>query len=298
LKSGSLIGFKPAGDDPAYLANRLGVHKNVLAGDFKKWDSDVRSDLMWSLFEGVVIPWFKKFVENFDYEYETVLYVLFSDLINSIHVCKNVVYALNRGMPSGHPLTSILNTLYNMYMMYICYMKLVPITFQFNEAFERNFVGFFYGDDHIISVSDAILPYFNYDTLSQLLMGVFEHKYTSCFKEELKVGKLCDALSDVTILKRKLQRVEGRWRATLDENTIREEPMFHSKTVPHDKALRENIDSAMREYFFFGRARYDLEKEKFLDKLLSHRLQHICDVLTNYDLMGRRLESDEPSIYI
>jgi hypothetical protein len=74
--------------------------------------------------------------------------------------------------------------------------------------------------------------------------------------------------------------------------------MFHSKTVPHDKALRENIDSAMREYFFFGRARYDLEKEKFLDKLLSHRLQHICDVLTNYDLMGRRLESDEPSIYI
>lgn len=289
LTSGSLIGFNPFSNDMEFIHKKLNTHPNILAGDFKNWDANVRADFMEIVFNNYLIPWFKDNIQEFDAKFETALKILMIDLISATHICIDIVYEVDRGMPSGHPLTSILNTLYNMCMMYCIYMRKMPIQFANNFNFDNNIVSYFYGDDHAISVSDFALQFLNYTTLKKELEERYEFKYTSFDKTILIDSIKSHKLTDITLLKRRFHVVSGRIRGVLDFNNILTIPMFQKKKLNELIAVRTNVDTAMMEFCLYGKKTYDDHVMLLRSKMELVGYRSITDLFCSYESMIARL---------
>lgn len=165
-----------------------------------------------------------------------------------------------QGNPSGHPLTVIINCLVNsLYMRYAYhYISRKPVsTFQSNVKLAT------YGDDNLMSVSPDC-PGFNHTRISVALklIGV---EYTMAEKDAVSVPYI--GIDQATFLKRSFRYDEhiGAIVGPLDPSsfdkmltTCVKSPSLCSEA--HSICV---IETAQREYFFFGRDVFEEKQAMF-----------------------------------
>ena len=91
---------------------------------------------------------------SYEHEDNVVRRVLFATFLNNLHIVEDVVFMRLQGNMSGIALTTVVNCLFNMFLMRYAYIKLVN-----NDLMMYNNLvqGTFYGDDNLVSISDSIV---------------------------------------------------------------------------------------------------------------------------------------------
>jgi len=184
-------------------------------GDFKRFDASQQPELLWAILD-FINQWYNDGEEN-----ARIRHVLWLDLVHSRHLTGlrelEFLVQWNKNLPSGHPITTLVNSWYVLFAMMICYLLLVGLGFSHEEAWRR----VTFGDDNINSVSDDIVDKFNQLTIANAMAEHLDLVYTSGAKD----GKLTPwtELTNCTFLKRGFRYehgLVGGVNAPLDLNSI------------------------------------------------------------------------------
>jgi len=189
-------GLTTFGFEWARLYNRLNKHKNIIAGDYKEWDGKLMPDVQ-RMIGRATCSWYGD-----DPEGNRIRMAIIETLINMRVNVANKIYPTSQGLPSGVPITAPFNSLCNWGYMLCAIFELaeaedIDIS---PQDIEENVEETFYGDDHVISVSDR-MPWFNFRNYKKV-MDKHLIGYTDSIKSD-RADFDYEALTDVTYLKRK-----------------------------------------------------------------------------------------------
>lgn len=271
----SCIGVNVYGMDWTRIARKLGeLGPFVVAGDFTNYDGTLPADALWSVFE--VVNNFYKLDARDTAEAEQIRYMLWCEIVNSVHINGNHVYMWSHSQPSGCPFTSVLNSVLHSIIVRVVYVlaarKYAPHLQSLNN-FDRYVRHINYGDDDVTNISPEIIEWFNQETMAEMY-ATFGMTYT----DELKTGTLAQAktLEEVRFLKRAFvfDSQQARYRAPLELETILEMPCWN-KTKGDKYALTKMVlEDAIYELAQHDRTVWDANYPKFeaARKIINARL--------------------------
>ncbi len=257
-----------------------GFHR-IIAGDYKKYDKTMMAALIMMIFYAIADLHKKAGCDREHYRFIICLgvgiaYALidyFGDLVQFFI-----------GNPSGHGLTTIINCIANSSLMRYAFGELFPKVDLLNELEKPNtnlwkdiiakFTDFVtlwtFGDDNISSVSEEA-PWFNH-TAVQRVFAEHNLEYTMADKDATSVPYI--SLDKATFLKRTWRWDEdvGALVAPLDHESINKmlTMCVRSKTISPEAQAIESMDSALREYFWYGKDIFNYKRQEW---------QKICDKL-------------------
>jgi len=219
-------------------------NRKIIAGDFDNYDGTLRSDIGWLLLKYIVEPFYKDATD----EERLIREVLWFDLLNSMHICRDILYYLIKSIPSGHPLTSIFNTIYNLFLSVYAYILTAPKDIATVTEYFKRILSFFYGDDNLMALLKNESRFYTYPNL-QVIYKKLGHFYTDSSKQYFDETKDFDKLDDVTILKRYLHFDEdlGIFTARLEKLVIEEMSNWITKNGHPTALMLDNIRTSMRE---------------------------------------------------
>lgn len=112
------VGINANSYDWTLLLHRLmRVGNKFINGDYSDYDASMVQPVMMSIVESIN----KKYYVNATDEENRVRCVLFASFLNNVHIVEDVVFQRLQGNMSGIALTTIVNCLYNMFLMrYAC----------------------------------------------------------------------------------------------------------------------------------------------------------------------------------
>lgn len=283
----SMIGMNIYSTDVDYIGRKFENYPNIIGGDFANYDGHERADVLWMVFKFIEM-WYQGPDETkWNKEDMMVRYILYLDLVNSKHICWNFVYQLARSVPSGHPLTSVVNTLYNLILNVIAFIELVPDRYKSVKDYFINVYSLFFGDDHAIGVKNRIKQYFNYNGLASVYTSL-GHVYTTSHKTEIVPGTPFDNLEDIVILKRILYfNFElGRYVAKLEKLSIEETLNWCKKKNNTYSMLMQNVDFVLREASLWDVDYYSEVVCKLYNEFDKH---DICYEFEDHDILRRKV---------
>lgn len=257
MSTKSCVGINPRSVEWDVLSRLLNRFRKLVAGDFAGFDKKQIAEFLWALLD-IINKWYDDGKTN-----ALVRRVLWSDVVNSIHLFDGDFVQWTKSLPSGHPLTVIINSIiHEMYVQY-CYVLLHPLHLHGLQFF-HDFVEIqTYGDDGVYSISDVIIDWFNQVTISKA-MASFGLTYTD---ENKSTNPLpFRSLSEVTFLKRgfRLDSGLGRYVAPLSLDTIMEMP-YWTKDGPGPEAITEdNVNTALMELSLHGESVFEEYSEKII----------------------------------
>lgn len=191
----------------AELLRSKGDH--VFDGDFKSFDSSQQPCVLLEIFEQID-QWYGGTAQE-----SMARRVLWLDLIHSRHIggagvdqCH--IYQWNKSLPSGHPFTTIVNSIYSLTMIIACYMHATGDL----TGFWNHVMAVVYGDDNVVNVDDATITVFNQKVVAKQLLERYGMTYTAGNKEAELVESM--SLKDVTFLKRRIVETDKGWLSPLD----------------------------------------------------------------------------------
>lgn len=185
-------------------------------GDFKHYDASMITDFAEEILH-IINSWYND--DNDD-----IRNMLWLELINSRHIFNNIVFEWFGALPSGHPLTLIINCMNNHLIHRYVFFTNISTTVKFSTQV----LLYVTGDDVLMAVSDAYKDKFNGVVVSTL-MDQIGYIYTSANKEaEIVPFK---KLSEVQFLKRsfRYEPLLGRYVGPLDIDSIVEIPLWTKK---------------------------------------------------------------------
>lgn len=166
--------------------------------------------------------------------------------------------------PSGHPLTVIINCIVNsLYMRFVWKLKGNEL-----KTFKLYIHLMTYGDDNIMGISRTMSHIFNH-TAIQVSLATIGVEYTMAEKDQESVPLI--SIFQSTFLKRgwRFDKDIGMIVAPLEEESIGRSltKCIPSKTECMQAHMCSVIHNAVREYFLYGRERFE-ERRSFFAKLL------------------------------
>lgn len=237
---------------------KFGVDR-IIAGDYGKYDKRMIPVFISLSFEVII-----KLNQHAGVE-DKWIHAMRTSALDVAFPCMEMqgdIFQLFGCEPSGHPLTVIINCIAGiLYLMY-AYHELNPL--HEVETFFDNVEPAVYGDDNVAGISPSV-PWYNHTAISQLLstIGV---EYTMPDKESESVPYM--HIDDVTFLKRSFVYDENinAIVCPLDESSIHKMLLVgvKSKTVTPEHQAVASMSSALQEYFFHGKDRFELNREIFL----------------------------------
>lgn len=238
------LGMNVYGNDWNLLIKKLnGAGNQIIAGDFSNFDGSLNAQILFRIVD-VINRWY-------DDEHTRTREILFRYLVHSVWLVNGKLIQLNHSQPSGNPLTTLINCMYNMFIFRYNYLALMQINRMIPTLVNYNFFvrGVYYGDDSIISVAMPIIGWFNQETITQM-MAETGHEYTDETKKiSTRAFKLLD---EVTFLKRSFRELRGRKVAALDKNTITEMVMWKRDGLSEQEAMKQTTRHAGFEAFLHG----------------------------------------------
>lgn len=293
------IGANAHGEDWQHIYKYVTHHgvNRCFAGDYKNFDKQMPPELILGAFQiikNILIAagWEEddlKYVEGIsrDTAFPTM------DLFGTLIKC----YGNN---PSGHILTTPINSLVNsLYMRIAC--RRILLDNNYNVTLDSTGVDFTkfrdimslitYGDDNCGSTSDKY-PCINHTTIQKALdeAGII---YTTDDKEAKSKGLV--NIKTISFLKRRFVFNEdlGRYAAPLLEESIFKALTVwtYSKSISKKEQLAAVLDSMNREYFFFGKEVFEdrhalflriATQKEVLEYLPNSKLLDYSDLLSQY----------------
>lgn len=197
IRNGIAVGINPY-TEWNYLARQMqSKGPDCVAGDFKGFDSSEQPDIHWAILDEIN-AWYNDGPEN-----ALIRRVLWHEVVHSRHLgglnsALDDIYQWNHSLPSGHPMTSILNSYYNLTLFNMTWFDIM------GPAYVHRFWEFVYlcvyGDDNILNISRAVSWKFNQETITTA-MAAYGMIYTNEDKSDT-VSKVRH-LDSVSFLKRK-----------------------------------------------------------------------------------------------
>jgi hypothetical protein len=171
----------------------------VFDGDFSRFDASEQPWVHMAILD-YINRWYAHNSEKPDIEQgydDMVRTVLWEDLIHSRHLTGmgsqlKYVVQWNKSLPSGHPLTTTVNSMYSLIALTACYVKL---TGDANDMWKHVFINTF-GDDNITGVDGEKRELFNQVTVAPVMRELFGLEYTAGVKDGVLV-KYTDIFSVV-----------------------------------------------------------------------------------------------------
>jgi len=223
--------------------NRVG-HK-IIAGDFSNFDGSLNSQLLGRIAE-IVSDWYDDGEEN-----ARIRHVLTEYLFNAFWLIDGTVLQLNHSQPSGNPLTTLINCVYNMLIFRYIYLLALedngyPLTLC---NYSSRVASIFYGDDSICAISNTAIEWFNQHSITKYMLRT-GHEYT----DETKSGNPPPYrdISEVTFLKRGFENKLGFWQAPLSKLTIEDMCMWSRSGIEPQEAMHQTTRIASFEASLHG----------------------------------------------
>nr|WPV63209.1 MAG: RNA-dependent RNA polymerase [Wufeng shrew dicistrovirus 13] len=214
---------------------------NVIAGDFSNFDGTLNVQVLKAILEDIIV--FYKSGPFWHADMEPVFRVLFDEIVHSLHVVGDNVYFWTHSQPSGNPLTAIINSEYNKYVVRIAFQIVVGEDKMLEFRVYVYMIA--YGDDNIINVHPRYVL-FNQFSIAEAFKTI-----GMIYTDESKSGTTFNyrTLSEVTFLKRSFvfDHEECRMIAPLNLDTITEMTQWIRNTMDPDLATLENVETAVRE---------------------------------------------------
>lgn len=239
-QSGMCLGMNPYsewGSLRSILLNPDPTGKNVWDGDFGQFDSSQMPKLLWECLD---------FINNW-YSVRGCAsgngarYILFHDLVSSRHLLSyygkaTTVVEWAKSLPSGHFLTSTINSMLSMGLVASSYIGLTT-----RLDFWKTSAAISLGDDNVVSTSDELVPVFNQVTVSRYLRDTFDMVYTAGRKgEELRptIG-----IDNVVFLQRRFAEKEGRVVCPIRPESFLQS-LYYVRTLDHARNV-ETLDAGI-----------------------------------------------------
>jgi hypothetical protein len=244
----------------------VGAENTMVAGDFKNFDGSLSSQVLWAVFR-VIEMWYGADPNNIGRR------TLWCEVVNSRHIRGKLMYEWHKGLPSGHPMTSVINSIANTLLFHYAWVlitRLPPVRFLDDNRL------FVYGDDNIVAVHNT--PEAENQINQFTLAAAFRRMgltYTSENKDDTEVSTV-RPLTEISFLKRGFRREGGYWYAPLDLQTILEIPMWCMNKAELDKITAANIATALMELSAHPQDVWD----QWAEKIISAAREHGFVVLT------------------
>jgi hypothetical protein len=216
----------------------------VFAGDYSKFDKGQSARIIMVAFQ--FIGRVCLLSPHFDEEDFKVIMTIGTDIaFNFCHFNGDLVQFMG-SMPSGNPLTVVINCIVNSLYMRYCYRSLGGNLRSFQDKVHL----LTYGDDNICGVSPDV-EFFNHTTVQEEFAKV-RIVYTMPDKEAM--SKPFSDIDELDFLKRRFVVRDGHCYCPLDENSIRNSVAVwvRSKTICPQWQMADTIQSAMRNAFQHG----------------------------------------------
>lgn len=264
---GCAMGANACGKDWTVLYNyvvRFGRDR-VIAGDYSSFDKRMEPALILAAFD-ILIAIAKQ--HGFPEKDLRLMRAVATEVAYPITNVGGTVVEFYGTNPSGHSLTTVINSIVNvLYMMLACKDISVEegMTVDFELFFEKYMSILTYGDDNIASSN---VDRFNHTTISRALKK-YGVEYTMADKESDSVPFI-DIL-EASFLKRYFKpSADGLFRAPLEEASIKKmlTVCTYSRSISKEEQVAQIIESACREYFQYGKRKFSRER-LFLMSLLD-----------------------------
>lgn len=211
----------------------------VFAGDFKGFDTSLQPSVMSSILR-YINKWYDDGSRN-----ARIREVLWADLCHSRHIGglgnnQVFIYQWFRSLPSGHPLTTIVNSIYSLSLLVAVYVDLTGDL----AGFWNNVFSITYGDDNASNVHDSVSHLFNQVTVAAA-MAKYGMVYTSDKKEaELQETTTID---QITFLKRRFLLDNNYWNAPLELDSFLYTVYWCKNRLLWPKIRIDNLELALEE---------------------------------------------------
>lgn len=256
--------------------------KNVIAGDFSNFDGTLHVEILHRLVD-IINGWYNDGEDN-----EQVRKILWREILNSIHVCRDTIYMWTHSQPSGCPLTAVLNSMYNsIACRYVWMIVTKGTSFHTMKSFREHVTMVSYGDDNLLNVSDTAIEFYN-----QISMATAFSTFGMTYTDEVKSGQMvpCRTLPEVQYLKRRFVWNDERclYDAPLALDTVLEIPNWIRQCVDYDEATTSNIEGAVFELSVHGKEVFDEWVPKLVAAAKAKGLSP--QILTFYEYRVTELE--------
>ena len=250
ISNGSAVGVNPYSLEWHDIATRLlnfGSPQDecIGAGDFSRYDGSQKGDIHWLILD-IINKWYNDGPEN-----AQIRTILWHEVTNSNHLIEDIVVNWPNSLPSGHPLTILVNTMYNNIAFRCCWIRATENTDFSPSDFEKYIFLIAAGDDNLFSVHPEVRDIFNEVTLSGF-MKEFGLTYTN--ETKTQSIELLRKIDSVEFLKRGFSYSQelARYIAPLRLSVVLEIPMW-TKVKESAIIVEDNVDQSLRELSFHGR---------------------------------------------
>jgi hypothetical protein len=278
ISNGIAIGVNPYSDEWHLIALKLKQfnHSNiapspsVLAGDFKHFDADEQSYVLWAILDGIN-SWYND-------EHSTMRERLWMELVNSRHVCNGWLLEWAFSLPSGIFLTIYANCIYNHIAHRYSWIKCgLPI-----EEFNDHTYLIVNGDDSLCHVHPAFHTQYNAFTLPQA-METIGLTYTT--EDKSVATSPFRHLHEVEFNKRSFvfDQFNNRYIAPLRLSVVLEIPMWSKKGSLYYSNVASNVITSLRELSLHPREIYGKWSEAIISAFELH-----CPELTTTEPLRRK----------
>lgn len=245
LHNGSAVGLNPVSIEWDTLGRKLLTKGDaIVAGDFSSFDATQSTTTLKAILK-IINNWYNDGPEN-----TLVREILWAEVYNSLHLHGKTALMFDHSLPSGNPLTTIINTMYVNIVVRMAFAECMNNPAALSE-FDRHVELIAYGDDNIMNISDEALEYFNYRTIPRS-MERFGLVYTSEDKLEVGAGSICKTLSESTFLKRSFVRTKMGFVGPLDINTVIEMPYWYRQGPGVEQRVEDNVANCLCELSLHG----------------------------------------------
>lgn len=209
-------------------------------GDFKAFDSSEQPCILNLILE-MVNNWYDDGPRN-----KRIREVLWMDLVHSRHIGGNGydqrhIYQWNKSLPSGHPFTTIVNSIYSLFMLVGAYTSITGDL----TGFWDHVAAVTYGDDNNVNVTDAVSAVYNQRTVSEALKKEFGMTYTAGNKS----GELVETmpLTETTFLKRGFALRDNHWLCPLELGSFLYSFYWCKNKRLEEKIIDDELENSLQE---------------------------------------------------
>jgi hypothetical protein len=286
IENGICTGVNPYSADWNVLAMKMTRHgKHVFAGDFKGYDSS-QIPRIFQCVLSLILEYY-----NYGPEDEMALRTLFEEIYNSRHIVGDTIFEWDHSLPSGNPMTTIINSIYVQIVMMYAYHRAHDFDIkELSRYYEHVYVAS-YGDDNIVNVSEEKLPLFNQNTIPVHLAKI-GLTYTD---EDKKGGVIPDSrtLDEISLLKRafRFEPAAGRYVGPLAMATILEAPYWTRKGPMADEISKDTFFNMLKELSLHGPTVYNEHAPGML-KVAFEKLAYTPPFTEWYEVFQLVLDSD------
>lgn len=229
----------------------------MFAGDFSRFDASEQPYIHMEILN-FINRWYAD-GPDWSGEDDKVREILFLDLIHSRHLTglgNNLRYLVqwNKSLPSGHPLTTPVNSLYSLITIAACF---VHLTGKLDNLHDLCYIITF-GDDNVVAPSETVIDVFHQVSVSEAMGSLFGLTYTSDKKDEKL--KPWESLSEVTFLQRTFAldpEAPGSYAAPLNEKSFMFSPYWYRNKKSCETDMMENVRTLLGELSQHPPAKWD-----------------------------------------